>query len=321
MTTSRRLNHHGRHCGFTLVELLVVIGIIAVLIAMLLPALTKARQSAQTVACMSNLHQIGVAAAMYENDNHGIMPPIYNGPNGVAGSFTVTYGGTPYTFAYDNNLNPQDWTTTLSKYLGYNWDPGTPDSPQTQSNSPRPPGYTSQLPGYLRCPTPTVFDYASTRLFPANVFYSQFYVRPTSYAMTIFGSSIQVDPADPTHKTPKYYFANVSWLVSSEFILVGEQNSYTYPHGYWYLNDWQYMPWISFRHNTSGLDNLSNISANVHSMPLPKGLTNALFADGHVASLTYKEFIQKDLTYTNAARLYQRGWYKSNNHYDAYVWP
>ena len=82
--------------GFTLIELLVVISIIALLIALLLPAVKRARGSARMLECGIRLRQIGLALTMYAGENDGILPPGFGwNENGQAG------GGVPGYNYYD----------------------------------------------------------------------------------------------------------------------------------------------------------------------------------------------------------------------------
>lgn len=82
----------GAFHAFTLIELLVVIAIIAILAAMILPVLTRAKQTSQRIACLDNIKQLGMAAEVYVDDNQGYYPPR-SGTDRWPDKFYGSYGG------------------------------------------------------------------------------------------------------------------------------------------------------------------------------------------------------------------------------------
>lgn len=95
--------------GFTLVELLVVIGIIALLISILLPALSRAKESGNQIKCMANLRTIGEAIFMYAGDNKGVLPIGQAATGSVIGPAGLTY-----------TADTVDWTTLVAFELNKN---------------------------------------------------------------------------------------------------------------------------------------------------------------------------------------------------------
>jgi len=112
-----RLDLRPRRSGFTLVELLVVIGIIAILMGMLMPALSRAKQKANRIACVNNIRQINLAASMYAGDFDGEYPRRAHITNSWIFALKSYYGNNSKT----NNASGKEWNSKILKCPTDRW--------------------------------------------------------------------------------------------------------------------------------------------------------------------------------------------------------
>ncbi|MGN6724684.1 MAG: type II secretion system protein [Tepidisphaeraceae bacterium] len=277
------------HRGFTLVELLVVIGIIALLISILLPALNRARQAANAIKCASNMRQIGQALTLYHIDSQGKLIPFL--------VTTGTTGGTQWPAGYF-------WANQLValKYI---------KAPMGVAAGT---GALNQLSAVFTCPvgndTLISGEGAVATDYPGSGINLQ--LRAHNYSADA-GNVVN----DSTNRVGVHYMLNArkdastnpNNTTSADVILAPFQN---YENSKKYISDPNYQRRLTAIHdaatmvemiegNSYEINRVSRLAAR-HNMRRGaiNGYTNILFFDGHVAAFPTQPFYDASQKFTTA---------------------
>ena len=270
-----------------LVELLVVIGIIALLISILLPSLAKARAAAVTIKCMANLRSIGQALVIYQNDNHGTYPVGYfqNKATGTSYDWRLAIADLMTgTTAQDSSMWNRANNRKLDKVFACPAAPLRPDSWVTGA------GYAGH---------PRIFPWVSSNPADGRPYYQykQVWLKDPSIAMIVFDTQISLTNAAATigegFSFPEATHLDggmMTWGAGGPGLASEKLDAYAAANSSWFHTDDPIFDVYSGGVSTCDYDEPNPRSANGwwalrtrHGVG-PGGAANVLFADGHVES-------------------------------------